>query len=86
MSTGVRYSHSRTISEQSPKGRMFLPFRFKDEPELKGRFDILFLGGAPYANTMDPELRSYPEKLSPEMVGKVALFTIPKSKNRWRES
>jgi len=36
---------------------------------------ILFLGGAPYANIMAPELKEYAEKLDPSKVGKVILFT-----------
>ena len=36
---------------------------------------LLFLGGAPYANIMDKELKRYVEKLSKENVRTVALFT-----------
>lgn len=36
---------------------------------------LLFLGGAPYANIMDKELKQYVEKLSKEDVKTVALFT-----------
>lgn len=36
---------------------------------------LLFLGGAPYANIMDKELKQYVEKLSKEDVKVVALFT-----------
>lgn len=46
-----------------------------DEPELKERVDILFLGGAPYANIMAPELKEYAEKLDATKVGYVILFT-----------
>ena len=46
-----------------------------DEPELKERVDILFLGGAPYANIMAPELKEYAEKLDDSKVGYVILFT-----------
>ena len=46
-----------------------------DEPELRQRVDILFLGGAPYANIMAPELKEYAEKLDSTMVGNVILFT-----------
>ena len=41
----------------------------------KEKVDILFLGGAPYANIMAPELREYANKLNPSMVSKVVLFT-----------
>ena len=37
--------------------------------------DILFLGGAPYANIMAPELKEYAEELDSKMVSKVVLFT-----------
>ncbi|MBP5163194.1 MAG: hypothetical protein ILP16_09510, partial [Spirochaetales bacterium] len=46
-----------------------------DEPELCEPVDLLFLGGAPYANIMAPELRAYAERLEPDMVGSVVLFT-----------
>ena len=46
-----------------------------DESRLSRRVDILFLGGAPYANIMAPELKAYAEGLEPSMVGKVVLFT-----------
>ena len=37
--------------------------------------DILFLGGAPYANIMAPELKEYAEKLDSKKASKVVLFT-----------
>lgn len=46
-----------------------------DEPELTDYTDVLFLGGAPYANIMAPELKSYAERIKKEKVGKVVLFT-----------
>lgn len=46
-----------------------------DEPELVGFVDVLYLGGAPYAIIMAPELRSYAEKLDTSKVKKVILFT-----------
>ncbi len=46
-----------------------------DEPVLSEKVDVLFLGGAPYANIMAPELRKYAEALDKEMVGKVVLFS-----------
>ena len=46
-----------------------------DEPELSQRVDVLYLGGAPYANIMAPELKAYAEKLESSKVGKVVLFT-----------
>ena len=46
-----------------------------DEPTLTEFVEILYLGGAPYANIMAPELKAYAEKLDPSMVGRVILFT-----------
>lgn len=46
-----------------------------DEPELTEHVDTLFLGGAPYANIMAPELKEYAQNLKKEQVGKVVLFT-----------
>ena len=37
--------------------------------------DLLFLGGAPYANIMSSRLRDYAENLKKENIKKVALFT-----------
>ncbi|MCR5698535.1 MAG: flavodoxin domain-containing protein [Treponemataceae bacterium] len=46
-----------------------------DETELTEKVDLLFLGGAPYANIMAPELRDYAKKIDTSKVGKVALFS-----------
>ncbi len=46
-----------------------------DAPSLSEKADILFLGGAPYANVMDDRLRQYAKGLDPEKVGLVVLFT-----------
>ena len=35
----------------------------------------MFLGGAPYANIMAPELREYAENIDPNKVGRVVLFS-----------
>lgn len=45
------------------------------ESVLDETVDILFLGGAPYANIMAPELRKYAEGLTADKVHKVVLFT-----------
>lgn len=42
---------------------------------LKSPVDVLYLGGAPYANIMAPELRQYALNLDPYKVGMVILFT-----------
>ena len=46
-----------------------------DEPDLEKYADVLFLGGAPYANIMAPQLREYAQRLSPDKTGRVVLFT-----------
>ena len=44
-------------------------------PVLDEAVDVLFLGGAPYANIMAPQLRSYAEALNKDCVRQVVLFT-----------
>lgn len=46
-----------------------------EEETLKEKVDILFLGGAPYANIMDASLKSYAASLDPNLIGEVILFT-----------
>lgn len=46
-----------------------------DEPMLTEDVNILFLGGAPYANIMAPELREYAEKIDPSKVERIVLFS-----------
>ena len=79
MSTAVRYfsrlGNTKKIAEAIAQGAGTAAVSVTDEPELKERVDVLFLGGAPYANIMAPELKAYAEKLSPDKVGRVVLFT-----------
>lgn len=79
MITAVRYfsklGNTKKIAEAIAEGAGVTAVSIADEPELKERVDLLFLGGAPYANIMVPELRAYAEKLTPGSVGKVVLFT-----------
>ncbi len=79
MTVAVRYfskiGNTKKVAEAIAEGAGVEAVSIVDEPELKERVDVLFLGGAPYANIMDPQLRAYAESLDPEMVGKVALFT-----------
>ncbi|MCH5320993.1 MAG: hypothetical protein J1E36_04480 [Eubacterium sp.] len=42
---------------------------------LNDKYDGLFLGGAPYANIMAPELKKYADTLSSENVNTAVLFT-----------
>lgn len=75
----VRYysksGNTKTIAEAIAEGAGVPAVSITDEPKLKEHADILFLGGAPYANIMAPELKAYAEKLEKNMVGKVVLFT-----------
>lgn len=75
----VRYysklGNTKTIAEAIAEGAGVPAVSITDEPELTEYKDVLFLGGAPYANIMAPELRAYAEKLDKSVVGKVVLFT-----------
>ena len=79
MKVAVRYysksGNTKTIGEAIAEGAGVTAASVTDEPKLSERVDILFLGGAPYANIMAPELRAYAEKLSADRVGRVVLFT-----------
>ncbi len=81
MNIAVRYcsktkaGNTRRIAEAIAEGVNVNAVSIADEPELKDKVDILFLGGAPYANIMAPELREYANNLSPDLVSKVVLFT-----------
>jgi len=75
----VRYfsksGNTKKIAEAIADGLGEKAISITDEPALKEHVDILFLGGAPYANIMAPELKAYAENLSGNMVGRVVLFT-----------
>lgn len=75
----VRYlSHSgntKRIAEAIAEGASTTALSIIDEPFMKEHVDTLFLGGAPYANIMDPKLREYAENINAKMVSKVVLFT-----------
>ncbi len=81
MKVAVRYcsktkmGNTRRIAEAIASGANVQAVSIKDEKELNEKVDILFLGGAPYANIMAPELREYAKNLNPDMVGQVVLFT-----------
>lgn len=82
MSVAVRYfsklGNTKQIAEAIVEGAQTTAVSIVDEPALAEYVDVLFLGGAPYANIMDPQLKSYGDSLKPEMVGKVVLFTASK--------
>ena len=79
MKKAVRYysrlGNTRTIAEAIAEGAGANAVSITDEPMLTEYVDVLFLGGAPYANIMAPELKAYAESLDAAKVGKVALFT-----------
>lgn len=71
----TKFGNTRRIAEAIAEGAGTKAISIDDEPKLTGKADILFLGGAPYANIMAPELREYAENLDPAMVGRIVLFT-----------
>ncbi len=81
MNVAVRYcsktknGNTKRIAEAIAEGIGVNAVSIKDEPKLSEKTDILFLGGAPYANIMAPELKAYAEELDPAYVSKVVLFT-----------
>jgi flavodoxin len=74
MTKAVRYysrlGNTKTIAEAIAEGAGVKAVSVTDEPGLTQRVDVLYLGGAPYANIMAPELKAYAEKLESSKVGK----------------
>ena len=79
MKKAVRYysrlGSTKAIAEAIAQGAGVQAVSVTEEPELSEPVDVLFLGGAPYANLMAPELKAYADRLTPEMAGRVVLFT-----------
>lgn len=77
--TAVRYfsklGNTKRIAEAIAQGAGVKAVSIADDPKLQEYINILFLGGAPYANIMAPELKEYAESLKAEQVGRVILFT-----------
>lgn len=75
----VRYysklGNTKQIAEAIAEGAGVEAVSIVGEPKLTEHVDTLFLGGAPYADIMAPELKKYAEDLDPAMVGRVVLFT-----------
>ena len=75
----VRYysklGNTKQIAQAIGEGAGAPAVSITEEPALLEPVDLLFLGGAPYANVMAPELRAYAESLDPQLVGRVVLFT-----------
>lgn len=79
MKVAIRYysklGHTRDIANAMGEELNIEAISIVDEPNLKEEVDILFLGGAPYANVMDKKLRTYAKSLTKELVKRVVLFT-----------
>lgn len=75
----VRYysklGNTKKIAEAIAEGAGVEAVSILGEPKLTEHVDTLFLGGAPYADIMSPQLKQYAEDLDPAMVGRVVLFT-----------
>lgn len=54
-----RSGNTKQIAAAIAEGAGVQAVSFTDEPKPTQRADILFLGGAPYANIMAPELKAY---------------------------
>jgi len=79
MNIAVRYysksGRTQAVAQAIAKGAGVEALSITDAPELSEKVDLLFLGGAPYANIMAPQLSEYAKKLNKENVEKVVLFT-----------
>ena len=79
METAVRYysklGNTKKIAEAIAEEAGVKALSVTDEPDITEYVDVLFLGGAPYANIMAPELRKYAARLSPDKIGRAVLFT-----------
>ncbi len=79
MKIAIRYlsklGHTKDIAEAMGEELGVKAISVSDEPVLNEEVDLLFLGGAPYANVMDKELREYAKNLDHKHVEKAVLFT-----------
>ena len=79
MEIAIRYysklGHTKDIAEAMGEEAGVKAVSIAEEPSLETKVDILFLGGAPYANVMDKKLRAYTKAIDPSNVGKIVLFT-----------
>ena len=79
MKVAIRYlsklGHTKDIADAMGEELGVPSVSILEEKELNNHYDILFLGGAPYANVMDDRLREYAKNLKKELVDKVVLFT-----------
>ncbi len=74
----IRYysklGHTKKIADYIAKYLKLEAKEISDDDFIDGS-EILFLGGAPYANVMDKKLKEYVEKLRPKDAKRVVLFT-----------
>ena len=79
MKGAIRYfsklGHTKDIANAMGEELGVKAVSIVDEPSLNEEVDILFLGGAPYANVMDEKLRTYAKGLDKDKVKRVVLFT-----------
>lgn len=79
MKVAIRYysklGHTRDIANAMGEELGVKAISIVDEQNLTEEVDLLFLGGAPYANVMDEKLRTYAKGLKKELVKRVVLFT-----------
>lgn len=79
MKPAVRYysklGNTKKIAEAIAEEAGVKAVSVTEEPDLTEYVDVLFLGGAPYANIMAPQLREYAARLSSDKIGRVVLFT-----------
>ncbi|MBP5091456.1 MAG: hypothetical protein J6328_02735 [Bacilli bacterium] len=79
MTIAIRYysklGHTKDIAEAMGEELQINAVSILDEPQITEEVDLLFLGGAPYANVMDEKLREYAKGLDAFKVKRVALFT-----------
>ena len=79
MNIAVRYcskfGRTQAIAEEMADELGVKAMSISQEPVLVQHVDVLFLGGAPYWSIMDPALEEYVNRLRPDMVDRVVLFT-----------
>ena len=75
----VRYysasGNTKLIADAIAEGINLKAVSIVDEPTINEHVDLLFLGGAPYANIMAKKLREYALNIKKEDVDKIVLFT-----------
>ncbi len=79
MRYAVRYlsklGHTKDIANAIAEALEIDAISIIDENKLNEHVQILFLGGAPYANVMDAKLKEYASNLKKDDVDEVILFT-----------